>query len=250
MSVNATKSDQVFGNNNLCKAILDFADFDDQERCKKVSRALKLNAETAQRGRIIRELTPEQIEAFGRDRLEQAAIQNLPRANDRLSSPFFGAKKFKASFVIGFRRMDCHEQIYAAVRVKYLAPGRGCFRRFSQKVHVGAEIVILRENLLPRQAQKFTPAEWPWGVSLTMCDCKDLQRCLDRAINSHSGVEIYENDKLSSGIAVLNNLLEGKADRRKPVPFENERNCCLSACFRRCFFKTDGQPTLQIKRDE
>lgn len=128
MSISTTKSAQVLGNPNLCRAILDFAPTCEQDRCKRVSRALRQNAEVIQQRKIFKLLSPEAINCLGRNRLEQAKIFNIPVGK------VYYPKDFPSSFVIG---LQGEKTAYISAKVKILVSGRSCLRCCSLKVSEG-----------------------------------------------------------------------------------------------------------------
>ena len=269
MSVKAAPSTQVFGNQFLRPAILSFLPLKEQDLCKGVNNACKQNVETIQRRDILSRLTPEQINAFGRARLENAPIQNFPRNASWEDSPYasfaasgasFNALKLRAPFVIGFHEGDdTHgEQTYAAVRVKHLASGRGCFRRFSLKVHEGARIAMLHVKPgahLPEpepvifdmygRYDQFEPLSWSNGFT------RSNVGAAERRVSFDIGIQIVDGRK-PARIQVLTDLVEGKTQIAPPVIVEVEAtreryfSSRLFACFRRCCFKTGQRNHIKI----
>lgn len=123
MSIQATKSNQVFGHRFLNRAVLDFLPLQDQDRCKRVNKVSNENAQALQRQRLLKEISPVWIQSLGQDRLARATIVNW-RNGVQVEN-----EDLPASFVIGFVGKDA----YAAVRTKVYIPGK-CCQRCSLKV--------------------------------------------------------------------------------------------------------------------
>lgn len=123
MSVTPTKSNQVFGNRFLNRAVLDFLPLQDQDRCKRINKVSNENAQALQRQRLLKEISPAWIESLGQDRLARATIMNWSNVVQ------VQKENLPASFVIGFVGKDT----YAAVRTKVYIPGK-CCQRCSLKV--------------------------------------------------------------------------------------------------------------------
>ena len=267
MSISTTKPTHPLGIPGLCRSVLSFVSLEDEDRCKGVNRMWKASAETLQRGRILATLTPAQIEAFGRKRLSAARIQN---ARDTGLLP-----NLKSTFVIGFLRetRDYGERVFAAVRVKYIAEGRCCFRRFlSPTACEGARVTILHQSR--RQGARRGEGGWelgvPWDEPII-----GYKNFVAGAVK----IETMDRREDSDGMQTLIDLLDGKAQvmesdsqfyaahqaivweklQHPPVSIREDwmrevRITCWARCLariRRCFlntFTTSGQQ-LKIKLD-
>jgi hypothetical protein len=222
-------SGKVLGNIYLRQAIFQFATQDDQDRCKRVSRAFRQYSEGFQRAQILKQFSPEVIECIGRVRLDAAPIFNVHTEVELIRVEDLPRH---ASFFIGSAGEQSSRTLYMLAKIDYLVKGSCCLGCCcTLAVDRGVNVLQASRPMVGMPDVCWTNV----GGTVVFCS---------KAVVTSS----YELPFAKDLARLLNGEKLSLPDlpARGPLAREPEQSCCFSrslfSCFRNCFFETRPRP--------